>query len=226
MVQAATVVLVLLVAAVAGDAPADAAFGPNLIANGSFELPTATAGPVAPPFGTCGASTPVNGDGFSVEASEGCWTALAPPGAIHVDNVAAKGGKQSVVVAPPPQQLAWLMQAVAADQGQYRLQFKSSPEGTVDPISVVVWAVSASVVTQTSLVTFGPDGYTVNGTAVRTWGTTKLDLTAPAGTDHLVVCLCGVSQVSPAFPIPPGGIFPNGHWGSARFDAVTLKKQL
>jgi hypothetical protein len=52
----------------------------------------------------------------------------------------------------------------------------------------------------------------VNGVAQRVWTTYKLEIMAPAGTDHVVVCLCGLSI--------------NGHNESTRFDAVTLKQQL
>jgi hypothetical protein len=96
-------------------APAAAAFGPNLVVNGSFEVPVTLSGVSTPPYGTCGAVVPLDPPGIIAETNEGCWTNSAgPAGSIYVDRTIAKGGKQSAVVTAPALSFACLTQAVAA----------------------------------------------------------------------------------------------------------------
>ncbi len=223
---ATAVVLAILVATVAQSAPAQAAFGPNLIVNGSFEDPVALGGPVAAPFGTCGASVPLSGGtdpltlvftaSFLGSSSEGCWSLVATglgTTPTYVDRSLAKGGKQSVHVQSQPSNFALLSQAVPAGPGTYRLQFKATQDPGFSPMNVIVWSVAAGAVNQTSALKFGPTMTLVDGAIQQTWTSYKLDITAPAGTDHLVVCLCTVEAQA------VGGFM-------SRIDAVTLKQQL
>jgi hypothetical protein len=190
-------------------APAEAAFGPNLIVNGSFEVPVTLTGVSAPPYGICGAVVPLDPPGIATQTNEGCWTNSAgPTGSIYLDRTIAKGGKQSVVVAAPASNFAWLSQAVAAGPATYRLQFLATPESGSGPFTVSLWSLSSGAVIQESAVTFGPVAYVVNSNPLRIWTSYKLDITAPAGTDHLAVCLCGVLGQT------------------ARFDSVSLRQQL
>jgi hypothetical protein len=137
-------------------APAEAAFGPNLLVNGSFEVPTTLTGVSAPPYGTCGAVVPLDPPGLIAQTNEGCWTNSAgPAGSIYVDRTIAKGGKQSVVVAAPALNFAWLTQGVATGPGTYRLQFLATPESASAPFTVSLWSLSSGGVVQESTLTFG-----------------------------------------------------------------------
>ena len=225
--RAAVLVVVVIIAGVlAQSTPAQAAYGPNVIVNGSFEDPPTPSGVASAPFGTCGATVPVTGgvDGLTVfsasvigSSREGCWTlAASGPGTTptFVDRTLAKGGLQSARVQSQSQNLAMLTQAVPASVGSYRLQFKATQEpGSFAPMTVVVWSVSAGVVNQTSAVKAAPAANLVDGSIPQTWTSYKVDITTPTGTDHIVVCLCSIDAQTV-------GVF------RGRFDAVTLKRKV
>jgi hypothetical protein len=192
--------------------PAGAAFGPNLLVNGSFEIPATPAGTASPPYGTCGTVVSFDLNGLIGQTNEGCWTLLGV-GTVVVDRTVAKAGKQSVAVEAAGQNLVLLAQAVPAGPGSYRLSFQSTPERFPGPITMNVWSMAAGTTTQSSSVQFGPPAVTVDGVGVRTWVHYNVDITAPVGTDHLLV---GVFDLHTQFS---GG-------GSARFDAITLKQKL
>jgi hypothetical protein len=216
------VVFTILLGVLAQSTTAQAAFGPNLLVNGSFEDPPTPSGTASPPFGTCGATVPMTG-GLTVFASivgssrEGCWTLLGTgPGTTptYVDRALAKSGHQSVHVQSQSQNFALLTQAVVADAGSYRLQFKATQEpGWYVPMTAVLWSLSSGEVNQTSVITFAPTVTVVDGIGSQTWMNFKVDITAPAGTDHVVACFCSYSLQSL-------GVL------AGRLDAVTLKKML
>lgn len=224
-IRAVVVVCTILVGVLAQSSPAQAAFGPNLIVNGSFEVPSTPTGTASAPFGTCGATVPMSGgiDGLTLftasslgSSREGCWTLLGTglgTTPTYVDRILAKGGLQSVHVQSQSQNIAALSQAVVADAGTYRLQFKATQEmPSFAPMTVLVWSLAGGAVNQTSAIKFAPTTNLVNGILPQTWTSYKVDIIAPVGTDHLVVCLCTLDV--------------NGVFLSARMDAVTLKKQL
>jgi hypothetical protein len=107
-----------------------------------------------------------------------------------------------------------LVQAVATGPGADRVSFLTTAEGSALPAQVFVFSVSGGVFGQSSLATFGPPQFVVNNVGTRIWANDNLDITAPAGTDHIVVDLAGV---------PLGGGLPAS---SVRFDGLSLKMKL
>jgi hypothetical protein len=80
------------------------------------------------------------------------------------------------------------------------------------PSRMILWSVASDSTTNYSSVLFGPPTSTVDGIDVRAWQKYTVEVTAPAGTDHMAVCLCGLSI--------------GGEAEAVRFDSVTLKQIL
>jgi hypothetical protein len=191
---------------------------PNLLVNGGFELPVTPTGQAVPPFGTCGAPVTIEG----ATAALGCWTLVSgPAGSAYVDRAFAYGSKQSLAFHPPGGACCTytqLWQPVVAGPGTYRLQFRAtsdSPAGanplTVSiPMAVTLASEEGGTATAGAEVQFGP-AYVASDSAglIHQWIHYSVDLTAPTGTDHLVV-----------------GIYSNGAFGpvQARLDGITLKQ--
>jgi hypothetical protein len=191
--------------------PASAAFGPNLIVNGGFEVPATPSGTAPPPFGSC--SDLVSSDflGTPWPSYEGCWSYLTLFGtdSTHVDRQVHKAGKQSALLEITATGRSCLSQPVQSGAGTYRLTVAATGN-LPQPVSARMAALAGGATLGADVWYFGP---VTHQAGAPVWVNYTFDFTAPATTEHVLVQFCVDN-------------FQSGGSASVRLDVVTLKKML